>query len=89
MVHSLCDFCGLETGNHGMLLSITPFNGFARYHGDTKPMGTNEKSANFVICSDCHTKRNLPNPYMDYSRVTNQKLHYEKVVKPDEDEKQN
>lgn len=52
MIHSICDFCGKDTDRTGVLLLLTPFQNFARYHTDTSPYGHTGKTCSFVICSD-------------------------------------
>lgn len=80
MIHAICDFCGKDCGRTATLLSMTPFQNFARYHSDDKPCGHAEKAANFVICHDCCKKHKLPNPYETYSQITAQEGRYEKCL---------
>ncbi len=80
MIHAICDFCGKEAQGRPVLLSMTPFFGFAREHTDTKPYGVEEKTKSFVICCVCREKHNLPNPYETYSGVTAQEVKYEKTL---------
>lgn len=80
MIHSICDFCGKDTDRTAILLSLTPFQNFARYHTDTKPFGNVDRTRSFVICSECLKKHDLPNPYETYSCITAQKIEYEKNI---------
>ncbi len=80
MIHAVCDFCGKDCDRTATLLSMTPFNNFARYHTDTEPYGSREKTRSFVMCYACTQKHNLPNPYRSYSGITAQELGYEKCV---------
>lgn len=80
MIHSICDFCGKDTDRTAILLSLTPFQNFARYHTDTKPYGSEGETRSFVICSECLKKHGLPNPYETYSGITAQTVGYEKTV---------
>lgn len=76
MIHAICDFCGKDCDRTATLLSMTPFQNFARYHTDNEPYGSKEKTRSFVICYDCCKKHNLPNPYETYSGITKQNCHY-------------
>ncbi len=60
MIHAICDFCGKDCDRTATLLSMTPFQNFARYHTDNEPYGNREKTRSFVICYDCCKKHNLP-----------------------------
>lgn len=83
MIHAICDFCGKDCDRTATLLSMTPFQKFARYHDDTEPYGKRDKTRSFVICSDCCKKHDLPNPYETYSKITSQeinKVRYEKCL---------
>lgn len=80
MIHVLCDFCGNDVDRTANLLSITPFQNFARYHTDNKPYGNADKTRSFVICSECMNKHDLPNPYGEYSGITKQNMKYEKCL---------
>ena len=80
MIHAICDFCGKDCDRTATLLSMTPFQNFARYHTDNKPYGTSEMTRSFVICYDCCKKHNLPNPYETYSCITKQEAKYEKCL---------
>lgn len=77
MVHAICDFCGKDCQRTAMLLVMTPFQNFARYHCDVTPYGSPQRSASFVICSECSDKHGLPNPYMDYEI---DKPHYDTTL---------
>lgn len=70
MIHAICDFCGKDCDRTATLLSMTPFQNFARYHTDNEPYGNREKTRSFVICYECCKKHNLPNPYETYSGIT-------------------
>lgn len=37
MIHAICDFCGKDCDRTATLLSMTPFQNFARYHTDNEP----------------------------------------------------
>lgn len=50
MIHAICDFCGKDCDRTATLLSMTPFQNFARYHTDDEPYGRREKTRSFVIC---------------------------------------
>lgn len=80
MIHAICDFCGKDCDRTANLLSITPFQNFARYHTDNEPYGSREKTKSFVICHDCVKKHELPNPYHSYSSIDRQEMHYEKCI---------
>lgn len=80
MIHAICDFCGKDCDRTAILLSLTPFHNFARYHTDNEPYGGTEKTRSFVICYDCRKKHNLPNPYETYSGITKQECSYEKCL---------
>ena len=80
MIHAICDFCGKDCDRTATLLSMTPFQNFARYHTDNEPYGNREKTRSFVICYECCKKHNLPNPYETYSGITKQEGHYEKCL---------
>lgn len=43
MIHAICDFCGKDCDRTATLLSMTPFQNFARYHTDNEPYGNREK----------------------------------------------
>ena len=49
MIHAICDFCGKDCDRTATLLSMTPFQNFARYHTDNEPYGRREKTRSFVI----------------------------------------
>ncbi len=80
MIHAICDFCGKDCDRTATLLSMTPFQNFARYHTDNEPYGNREKTRSFVICYECSKKHNLPNPYETYSCITKQEGKYEKCL---------
>ena len=80
MIHAICDFCGKDCDRVATLLSMTPFQNFARYHTDNTPYGYTGTTRSFVICPDCCKKHNLPNPYETYSSITSQELKYEKCL---------
>lgn len=44
MIHAICDFCGNDCDRTATLLSMTPFQNFARYHTDNEPYGNREKT---------------------------------------------
>lgn len=80
MIHAICDFCGQDCDSTANLLSITPFQNFARYHTDSEPYGSRGKTKSFVICSSCMEKYNMPNPYHDYQSITKQEMAYGKCL---------
>lgn len=80
MIHAICNFCGKDAGRTAILLSMTPFQNFARYHTDNEPYGSREKTKSFVICYKCVKKHDLPNPNHSYSGIDNQKVEYEKCI---------
>lgn len=80
MIHAICDFCGKDCDRSATLLTLAPFQNFARYHTDSKPYGNKDTARSFVICHDCCEKRELPNPYRTYEGVTGQKMKYEKCL---------
>lgn len=80
MIHAICDFCGKDCDRTATLLSMTPFQNFARYHEDNEPYGSRGKTRSFVICCDCCKKHSLPSPYETYSSITKQESHYEKCL---------
>lgn len=43
MLHAICDFCGKDCDRTATLLSMTPFQNFARYHSDNTPYGLQSK----------------------------------------------
>lgn len=63
MIHAICDFCGKDCDRTATLLSLTPFQSFARYHTDKEPYGSVGKTMSYVICNECRNKHDLPNPY--------------------------
>lgn len=80
MIHAICDFCGQDADRTANLLSITLFQNFARYHTDSQPYGHQGETKSFIICSNCFSKHNLPNPYEPYSEITEQQMEYEKYL---------
>mgnify|MGYP001661919491 FL=1 len=80
MIHAICDFCGKDCDRTATLLSMTPFQNFARYHSDDEPYGSREKTRSFVICDECCNKHHLPNPFASYSGITRQSAVYEKCL---------
>ena len=80
MIHAIFDFCGNDCDRTATLLSMTPFQNFARYHTDNEPYGSRGKTRSFVICCDCCKKHSLPSPYETYSSITKQESHYEKCL---------
>lgn len=85
MIHAICDFCGNDCDRNAMLITLTTFQNFARYHTDHEPFGTTDKARSFVICSECMKKHQLPNPYETYTGITEQKMTYEKRLDNYED----
>ena len=69
MIHAVCDFCGKDADLHATFMTLTPFENFGRYHRMTKPFGVVGKTTSFVICSDCRSKKGIPNPYCEYHNV--------------------
>lgn len=80
MIHAICDFCGKDCDRTATLLSMTPFQNFARYHTDHEPYGSKGEARSFVICYKCCKKHRLPNPYETYSGITKQEGHYERCL---------
>lgn len=80
MIHAICDFCGEDAGKSAVFLSVTPFQNFARYHTAARPYGSESATKSFVICSSCYRKHNLPNPFENYSGITEQRLKYDKTL---------
>ncbi len=80
MIHAICDFCGKDVDRTANLLSITPFQNFARYHTDSEPYGEKGQTRSFVICGKCMKKHDLPNPYHKYEEITAQNMAYEKYL---------
>lgn len=76
MIHAVCDFCGRDAGRAANLLSITPFQNFARYHTDSSPYGSVGETKGFVICHACMGKHGLPNPYRGYAGTGSQCIAY-------------
>ena len=80
MIHAICDFCGEDCDRIAILISMTPFQNFARYHDDSEPYGIRDKTKSFVMCHKCRIKHDLPNPHKKYSAITTQKMEYEKCL---------
>ena len=80
MIHAICDFCGQDCNRVASLLTITPFQNFARYQCDTKPYGAAGPSASFTICNTCLEKHRLPNPFHTHHLLNRQEVHYEKTL---------
>lgn len=80
MIHAICDFCGKDCKHNAIFLQLTAFFNFARYNNDSEIYGGKEKTKNFVMCSDCLKKHDLPNPYHDYFQISLQDLSYEKTI---------
>lgn len=80
MIHAVCDFCGKDTDRTATLLSMTPFQNFARYHTDSEPYGIREETKSFVICYECCKKHNLPSSYHNYLGIDEQEMSYEKCI---------
>lgn len=80
MIHAICDFCGKDCDRTATLLSMTPFQNFARYHTDHEPYGSKGEARSFVICYECCKKHHLPNPHETYSGITKQEGHYERCL---------
>lgn len=66
MLHAICDFCGKDCRDTANLLTITPFQNFARSHKTHTPYGHQDETKSFVICQACMKKHAMPNPHMDY-----------------------
>lgn len=69
MIHAICDFCGKDADLHATYMTLTPLENFGRYHRMTKPFGVIGDTSAFVICSNCRSKKGLPNPYVKYHNV--------------------
>lgn len=80
MIHAICDFCGKDCRHSATFLQLTAFSNFARFRNDDHIYGRKENTKNFVICSKCLDKHDLPNPYLDYHQVDIQDLDYRKTV---------
>ena len=82
MIHAICDFCGKDCDRTAILLSMTPFQNFARYHTDSNPYGSADKTRSFVICSECCKRHGLPNPYETYTtrKIFQYALNRKKIV---------
>lgn len=86
MIHAICDFCGKDCDRNAILVTMTAFQDFARYHNDKRVYGHEEPSKSFVMCSECREKHRLPNPYHSYKQITAQKLNYDKTLENYTDE---
>lgn len=86
MVHAICDFCGKDCDMTATLLTLTPFQNFARTPRSTTPYGTSSEPKSFVICGKCATERHLPNPYESYHTLYSQDISYEKTLENYTDE---
>lgn len=80
MIHAICDFCGKDCDRTANLLTLQPFQNFARYDTDNEPYGYAGPKRSFTICHDCMVKHALPNPYHSYDKLNAQKMHYEKTL---------
>ncbi len=78
MIHAVCDFCGKDAGRSAFLLTLEPFQNFARYHIDGSPYGSAGPRKSYVMCQGCQAKMCLPNPYHDYKAIQDQRVSYEK-----------
>lgn len=79
MIHAICDFCGKDCERTATLLTLTLFQNFARYHNDHNPNGHVDDAKSFVICHNCATKHELPNPFHTYAS-TSKPLAYDKYL---------
>lgn len=80
MLHAICDFCGTDAGMSATLVTLTPFQNFARTPRSTHPYGTAGEPKSFVICAKCAAARRLPNPYESYAALSAQEPKYEKTL---------
>ncbi len=80
MIHAVCDFCGKDCDRTATLLTLQPFQNFARYDTDSEPYGYAGPKRSFVICHDCSQVHKLPNPYHSYDKLNAQKASYEKTL---------
>lgn len=78
MIHAICDFCGKDAGRSAFLLSLEPFQNFARYHSDNSPYGAAGPKKSYCMCQGCMSAMRLPNPYHDYNALQHQSLSYGK-----------
>ena len=62
MIHAICDFCGKDCGRTATLLTIQPFQNFARYHTDNKPFGTEDKARSFCDLFGVRKKTRVAEP---------------------------
>lgn len=80
MIHAVCDFCGKDCDRTATMLTLQPFQNFARYDTDNEPYGYAGPKRSFTICHDCMVKHELPNPYHSYDKLNAQTVHYEKTL---------
>lgn len=80
MIHAVCDFCGKDCGMSATLLTLTPFQNFARTPRSTAPFGASGEPKSFVICAKCAAGKMLPNPYENYYALFSQTVSYEKTL---------
>ena len=80
MIHAICDFCGKDCDRTANLLTIQPFQNFARYDTDSNPYGYAGEKRGFVICSECLEAHELPNPYHHYRKLNAQRPCYVKTL---------
>lgn len=80
MIHAVCDFCGNDCDRTANLLTITPFQNFARYDTDSEPFGSSGPKRSFVICKNCMESHGLPNPYHHHRKLNGQKMTYGKTL---------
>lgn len=67
MIHAICDFCGKDCDRTATLLSMTPFQNFARYHTDNEPLpnpyetysGITKQEGRYEKCLDNYTDVDL------------------------------
>ena len=80
MIHAICDFCGKDADLSATLLTLTPFQNFARYPRTSAPYGTAGEPRSFVICAACAKEKRLPNPHHDYEKLYRQDVGYAKTL---------
>lgn len=80
MMHAICDFCGKDCGMSATLLTLTPFQNFARTPRSTSPYGASGEPRSFVICAKCAAGKALPNPYETYRTLASQDVSYKKTL---------
>jgi hypothetical protein len=81
MIHAICDFCGKDCHSAGAFIQMTAFHNFARYRDSKSIFGKQEKTKNYVICSNCIKEKGLPDPFKDFREIDTQELSYEKTYK--------